>query len=106
MKQFNYDLLENRKDQLEQECDKNKSRLIHVFNFKNQKNWDSLNHVKLLMAIESKFKIKIAHKFNLALIRMEEAKPTKHVYVPLKDKINMKMIKRKIKLLKLNKQII
>ena len=50
---------------------------------------------------ESKFRIKIAHKFNLALIRMEEAKPTKHVYVPLKDKINMKVIKRKIKLLKL-----
>ena len=41
---------------------------------------------------ESKFRIKIAHKFNLALIRMEEAKPTKRVYVPLKDKINMKMI--------------
>jgi len=50
---------------------------------------------------ESKFKIKIAHKFNLALIRMEEAKPTKHVYVPIKDKINMKLIKRKIKFLKL-----
>jgi len=50
---------------------------------------------------ESKFRIKIAHKFNLALIRMEEAKPTKHVYVPLKDKINMKVIKKKIKLLKL-----
>ena len=32
---------------------------------------------------------------------MEEAKPTKHVYVPLKDKINMKVIKKKIKLLKL-----
>ena len=50
---------------------------------------------------ESKFSIKIAHKFNLALIRMEEAKPTKYVYVPIKDKINMKLIKRKIKFLKL-----
>ena len=50
---------------------------------------------------ESKFKIRIAHKFNLALIRIEEAKPTKQVYVPLKDKINMKIIKRKIKFLKL-----
>lgn len=49
---------------------------------------------------ESKFKIKLAHKFNLALIRIEEAKPTKQVYVPLKDKINMKIIKRKIKFLK------
>lgn len=51
----------------------NKKNLIKIFsiifkikeknikeniNFKNQKNWDSLNHVKLLMAIESKFKIK------------------------------------------------
>ena len=29
-----------------------------TINFRNQKNWDSLNHVKLIMAIESKFKIK------------------------------------------------
>jgi acyl carrier protein len=51
----------------------NKTSLIKVFslifkikekniketiNFKNQKNWDSLNHVKLLMAIESKFNVK------------------------------------------------
>ena len=51
----------------------NKTNLIKVFslifkikekniketiNFKNQKNWDSLNHVKLLMAIESKFNVK------------------------------------------------
>jgi citrate synthase len=28
-------------------------------NYKNTKNWDSLNHVKLIMAIESKFKISI-----------------------------------------------
>ena len=29
-----------------------------TINFRNQKNWDSLNHVKLIMAIESKFKMK------------------------------------------------
>ena len=28
-------------------------------NYKNVKKWDSLNHVKLIMAIESKFKISI-----------------------------------------------
>jgi citrate synthase len=28
-------------------------------NYKKLKNWDSLNHVKLLIAIESKFKISI-----------------------------------------------
>ena len=28
-------------------------------NYKNTKNWDSLNHVKLIMDIESKFKISI-----------------------------------------------
>ena len=28
-------------------------------NYKNIKKWDSLNHVKLIMAIESKFKIAI-----------------------------------------------
>ena len=28
-------------------------------NFKNLRKWDSLNHVKLIMAIESKFKISI-----------------------------------------------
>ena len=28
-------------------------------NYKNVKNWDSLNHVKLIMAIESKFRVSI-----------------------------------------------
>lgn len=28
-------------------------------NFRNVKNWDSLSHVKLIMSIESKFKISI-----------------------------------------------
>ena len=50
---------------------------------------------------EKNFLIRIAHEFNLALIRMEEAKPTKKVFIPLKDKINMKVGKRKIKFIKL-----
>lgn len=54
---------------------------------------------------ENNFLIKIAHKFNLALIRMEEAKPTKKVFIPLKDKINMKLGKRKIKFIKLINRI-
>jgi acyl carrier protein len=36
-------------------------------NFKNQKNWDSLNHVKLIMAVESKFKIKFSPEEHMYL---------------------------------------
>ena len=36
---------------------------------------------------------------------MEEAKPTKKVFVPLKDKINMKVGKKKIKFIKLMNRI-
>ena len=50
---------------------------------------------------ENDFKIKIAYKLDIALIRIEEAKPTKTVFVPLKDKIIMKIAKRKIKINKL-----
>lgn len=37
----------------------NLSKINKKTNYKNTKNWDSLNHVKLIMAIESKFKISI-----------------------------------------------
>ena len=50
---------------------------------------------------ENDFKIKIAYKLDIALIRIEEAKPTKTVFVPFKDKIIMKIAKRKIKINKL-----
>ena len=52
---------------------------------------------------ESNFKIKIAYKLDIALIRIEEAKPTKTVFIPFKDKIKIKMkfAKRRIKLIKL-----
>ncbi len=54
---------------------------------------------------ENGFKIKLANKFNLAIIRFEEAKPTKLVFIPLKDKIKIKIAKRKIKLLNLHNRI-
>ena len=36
-----------------------KKKIDMKTNFKNLRKWDSLNHVKLIMAIESKFKISI-----------------------------------------------
>jgi hypothetical protein len=54
---------------------------------------------------ENNFKIKLAHKFDLALVRFEEAKPTKTVYIPLSDRANIKLAKRKIKFLKLINKI-
>ena len=46
-------------------------------------------------------KLKLRIKLDIALIRIEEAKPTKIVFVPFKDKIKMKIAKRKIKINKL-----
>jgi len=37
-------------------------------NYKNVKKWDSLNHVKLILVLESKFKIKISEIDSLKLI--------------------------------------
>ena len=34
----------------------------------NIKNWDSLNHIKLIMALESKFKISIKPKISINLL--------------------------------------
>lgn len=50
---------------------------------------------------ENNFKIKIAYNLDIALIRIEDAKPTKTAYIPLSDKINMKIAKRKIKFIKI-----
>jgi acyl carrier protein len=36
-----------------------RKRINSRFSFKNTKNWDSLNHVKIIMALDSAFKIKI-----------------------------------------------
>ena len=54
---------------------------------------------------ENNFKIKLINNFNLALIRIEESKPTKLVYIPLKDRIQIKIAKQKIKLLKIYNKI-
>ena len=50
---------------------------------------------------ENNFKIKIAYQLEIAIIRIEEAKPTKEAHIPFKDKINMKIAKRKIKFIKI-----
>ena len=39
--------------------------------YKNLKNWDSLNHVKLIMAIESKFKISIDPDQSMLLLSFD-----------------------------------
>ena len=41
-------------------------------NFKNIKKWDSLNHVKLILAIESKFKISIKPDDSVELLSYKE----------------------------------
>ena len=41
-------------------------------NFKNTKKWDSLNHIKLIMAIESKFKISIDPDVALKLLSFKD----------------------------------
>ena len=50
---------------------------------------------------ENNFKIKIAYKLDMGIVRIEESKPTKKVYIPLRDKINMKIARRKIKFIKI-----
>ncbi len=54
---------------------------------------------------ENKLKIKLINNFHLALIRIEDSKPTKLVFIPLKDRIQIKIAKQKIKLLKLYNKI-
>ncbi len=54
---------------------------------------------------EKNLRIRLINEFDLALIRVEESKPTKLVYVPFKDKIQIKIAKQKIKLLKIYNKI-
>ena len=54
---------------------------------------------------EKNLKIRLINEFDLALIRVEDSKPTKVVYIPLKDKIKMKIAKQKIKLLKFQNKL-
>tara|TARA_Y100000591_G_C21688846_1_gene622016 strand:- start:416 stop:646 length:231 start_codon:yes stop_codon:yes gene_type:complete len=44
-----------------------KSKNKNNLNFKNVKNWDSVNHINLILSIESKFKIKITPEQNFNL---------------------------------------
>ena len=44
-----------------------KSKNKNNFSYKNLKKWDSLNHIKLILYLESKFKIKITPEQNFNL---------------------------------------
>ena len=55
--------------------------------------------------MKKNLKIRLINEFDLALIRVEDSKPTKIVYIPLKDKIKMKIAKQKIKLLKFQNKL-
>ena len=46
---------------------------------------------------EMKLKFILIKDFNLSLIRVFESKPTKTVHIPLRDKLNIKIVKQKIK---------
>ena len=78
-----------------------KNILIYFQKFINDKRVFDPEYIFYSFLNENDFKLKIAYKLDIALIRIEEAKPTKIVFVPLKDKIKMKIAKRKIKLSKL-----
>ena len=54
---------------------------------------------------EKNLKIRLINEFDLALIRVEDSKPTKTVFIPFKDKIKMKFAKQKIKLLKFQNKL-
>jgi acyl carrier protein len=41
-------------------------------NFNNLKTWDSINHIKLILAIESKFKIRINPDISVNLMSYQE----------------------------------
>ncbi len=44
-----------------------KSKNKNSLNYKNVKQWDSVNHINLILSIESKFKIKITPEENFNL---------------------------------------
>ena len=54
---------------------------------------------------EKNLRIRLINKFDLALVRVEDSKPTKIVFTPFKDKIKMKIAKQKIKLLKFQNKL-
>ena len=78
-----------------------KNIIIYFQKFINDKRVFDPEYIFYSFLNENDFKIKIAYKLDIALIRIEEAKPTKTVFVPFKDKMKMKIAKRKIKMNKL-----
>ena len=78
-----------------------KNIIIYFQKFINDKRVFDPEYIFYSFLNENAFKIKIAYKLDIALIRIEEAKPTKTVFVPFKDKMKMKIAKRKIKMNKL-----
>ena len=78
-----------------------KNIIIYFQKFINDKRVFDPEYIFYSFLNENDFKLKIAYKLDIALIRIEEAKPTKMVFIPLKDKIKMKIAKRKIKMSKL-----
>ena len=81
-----------------------KNFLNYLEKFNNEGRVFNPEYIFYSFVSENNFRIKIAYKLDIALIRIEEAKPTKKVFVPFNDKLNMKLAKRKIKIIKfLNK---
>ncbi len=78
-----------------------KNIIIYFQKFINDKRVFDPEYIFYSFLNENDFKLKIAYKLDIALIRIEEAKPTKTVFVPFKDKMKMKIAKRKIKMNKL-----
>jgi len=61
-----------------------KNKAKRNLSFKNVRKWDSLNHVNLILAIESKFKIKIAPEESMNLMSY------KNIYSFLEKKASTK----------------
>tara|TARA_B100000029_G_C17598600_1_gene965026 strand:- start:4284 stop:4538 length:255 start_codon:yes stop_codon:yes gene_type:complete len=59
-----------------------KKKIKKNLSFKNVKKWDSLNHVNLILAIESKFKIKIEPEESINLLSYKD------IYSYLEKKIS------------------
>jgi len=47
-------------------------------------------YIFYLFVKQNNLKVKLAHKFDVDLIRAEQAKPTKKVFIPFKDRMNLK----------------
>ena len=82
-----------------------KDFFIFLENFIKDKRVFNPEYILYSFICEKNLKIKLINNFDLALIRVEDSKPTKVVFIPLKDKIKMKIAKQKIKLLKFKNRL-